>query len=136
MTAGKKARREGNPRPEQTAKRKEKVLKALENHTGLVTYAAKAAGISRATFYQWKRDDPEFAEAVEEIEEAALDEVENVVYDMILKEHNPAVTIFYLKTKGKKRGYIERREIEMNTGDLSSLRDTMNELASNYEQDY
>ncbi len=29
------------------------------------------------------------------------------------KEGNPAATIFFLKTKGKKRGYIERQEIEL-----------------------
>jgi len=30
-----------------------------------------------------------------------------------VKEGNPAATIFFLKTKGKKRGYIERQEIEV-----------------------
>jgi hypothetical protein len=30
----------------------------------------------------------------------------------MVENHNPAATLFLLKTKGKKRGYIERQEIE------------------------
>jgi hypothetical protein len=32
-----------------------------------------------------------------------------------IKENSTAATIFFLKTKGKKRGYIERQEIDHTT---------------------
>ncbi len=42
-----------------------------------------------------------------------MDFAESQLYKQI-KEGSTAATIFYLKTKGKKRGYIERQEIEHN----------------------
>lgn len=92
-----------------TDKRKKKVLEALENSLGVVTLAVKNAGISRSTFYQWMNDDAEFKKNVEDVSEIALDFVESKLFKQI-KEDNTASTIFYLKTKGKKRGYVERTE--------------------------
>ena len=34
-----------------------------------------------------------------------------------MKDGNTSATIFYLKTKGKKRGYIERSELDLSSGD-------------------
>src|SRR5690606_5307349 len=55
--------------------------------------------------------DPEFAEAVNEINEVSLDFVESTLFKLIAKG-NVAATIFFLKTRAKRRGYTERNEIE------------------------
>jgi hypothetical protein len=47
---------------------------------------------------------------VEELSEVAIDFAESHLHKLI-KDGNPAATIFFLKTKGKGRGYIERQEI-------------------------
>ena len=107
-----------------TAQHKKAILEALEQSLGVVTSACKKVGVGRTTFYGWLADDKEFAEAVKDIENVALDFAESQLHKQI-KDGNPSSTIFYLKTKGKKRGYIERMETE-NTNknlDLSNLTD-------------
>ena len=34
-----------------------------------------------------------------------------------MKDGSTSATIFYLKTKGKKRGYIERSELDLTSGE-------------------
>ena len=90
--------------------KKESILQALEQSLGVVTVACKKADIPRSTFYKWVNEDYEFAEQVKDIENIALDFAESQLHKQI-SDNSTAATIFYLKTKGKKRGYIERQEI-------------------------
>jgi predicted Zn-dependent protease len=92
--------------------KKQAMLEALERTLGVVSPAAEAANIERKSHYNWMKDDAEYKAAVESIQEKAIDFAENALHKLI-KEGNPASTIFFLKTKGKKRGYIERQEIEV-----------------------
>lgn len=89
---------------------KKKVLEALEEHHGIVTNACKAVNVGRSTFYKWINEDEEFKKAVDDVQDVAIDFVESKLFQQI-DEGNPTSTIFYLKTKAKKRGYIERQEI-------------------------
>jgi|TARA_R100001480_G_scaffold45791_1_gene59073 hypothetical protein len=90
--------------------KKESMLKALEKSLGVVTVACRKTDIPRSTFYKWLNEDEDFAVKVREIENIALDFAESQLHEQI-GNANTAATIFYLKTKGKKRGYIERQEI-------------------------
>ena len=90
--------------------KKESILKALEQSLGIVTVACKKADVPRSTFYKWLNEDEEFAKQVHDIENIALDFAESQLHNQI-SNNSTAATIFYLKTKGKKRGYIERQEI-------------------------
>ncbi len=90
--------------------KKETMLKALEASMGIVTTACEAAKVGRTTYYEWLRDDAEFKKAVSEIENVCLDIAESSLMQQI-KDHNTTATIFYLKTKGRHRGYVERVEV-------------------------
>ena len=90
--------------------KKESLLKALEKSLGIVTVACKNADVPRSTFYKWLKEDEYFARDVKGIENIALDFAESQLHKQIA-DNSTAATIFYLKTKGKKRGYIERQEI-------------------------
>jgi predicted transcriptional regulator len=96
--------------------KKEAILKALENSLGVVTLACKQADIPRSTYYKWLKEDNEFAKSVKEIENIALDFAESQLHTQI-KDGSTSATIFYLKTKGKKRGYIERSELDLSSGE-------------------
>lgn len=95
-----------------TNTKKEAMLEALERSLGIVTTACNAVGIGRTTHYQWMKDDREYKQAVKSIEDRTLDFAESHLHKLI-REGNPAATIFFLKTKGKARGYVERQEIEV-----------------------
>lgn len=91
------------------------MIEAMEKSLGVVTTACKNVGISRQTHSRWLKSDPDYKDAIDNINEVALDFAETNLHKQI-KDGNTAATIFYLKTKGKKRGYVERQEIE-NTGE-------------------
>jgi hypothetical protein len=103
------------------------MIQALEKTMGNVTEACTMVGINRTTHYDWYNDDPDYRAAVDSVGDIALDFVEGKLFELIngpmrevlteegiqqLKDApTPSAVIFYLKTRGKKRGYIERQEI-------------------------
>ena len=95
--------------------KKEAILQALENSLGVVTIACKQADVPRSTYYKWLKEDTDFAQAVKEIENIALDFAESQLHAQI-KDGSTSATIFYLKTKGKKRGYVEKSELDLTSG--------------------
>lgn len=88
------------------------MIEALEKSLGIVTTAAKSVGIARSTHYTWYEVDPDYKAAVDGIADIALDFAESQLHQQI-KDKDTTATIFYLKTKGKKRGYVERMEQEI-----------------------
>jgi hypothetical protein len=90
--------------------KKEAMIKALEKSLGVVTSACRSVGISRTTHYEWLQVDPEYNQAVQSLSDLALDFAESKLHSLI-QEGDTTATIFYLKTKGKQRGYIERQEV-------------------------
>ena len=90
--------------------KKRAMMEALEKSLGVVTQACKISSVSRTQYYQWLKDDPEFKKQTDDISEIAIDFAESKLHSLISQE-NVASTIFYLKTKGKKRGYVETQEL-------------------------
>jgi len=88
---------------------KKRFLEKLKDALGIVSAACQATGISRQTYYNWCKSDPEFRDAAEDTIEERIDVAEAALVKSI-KEGVPASIIFFLKTKAKKRGYIERME--------------------------
>lgn len=97
---------------DKTEQHKNAMLDALEKSLGVVTTACKSVGIGRTTHYLWLEQDAEYRKAVDELQNMTLDFAESQLHKQI-KEGNTTATIFYLKTKGKKRGYVERQEIQV-----------------------
>lgn len=91
-------------------KKKAKLLEFLRETSGIVAYACEKAGISRVTYYNWYKEDPDFAAKADDIQELQIDFAEASLLRKIKNEDTTAI-IFYLKTKGKERGYSDRKEI-------------------------
>jgi hypothetical protein len=99
---------------------KKAMLDALEKSLGVVTSACKSVDIARETHYRWMREDPEYKAAVDSLSDVALDFAESQLHKQI-KDGNSTATIFFLKTKGKKRGYVERQELDVSTGKMFQI---------------
>lgn len=111
---------------------KKAMIEALKKSLGIVSTACQSVEISRQTHYRWLAEDTDYKSQVEDISEDAIDFVESKLHEKIdgitiqtynskgepvIYEQAPSDTaiIFYLKTKAKKRGYIERQEIDQKT---------------------
>lgn len=94
--------------------KKEGFIDAYTKSFGNITQSCKAVDISRQTYYRWIKDDEEFKGLVDAIEplEVFLDFAENSLVKK-MSEGDTASIIFALKTKGKKRGYVERTDHEV-----------------------
>jgi len=95
---------------DKTAISKKAQLEALEKTLGVVTTACNMTRLSRETHYRWMQEDEDYQKAVDDLTNVALDFAESKLHKKIDKEDITAI-IFYLKTKGKCRGYIERSEL-------------------------
>lgn len=98
-----------------TRKAKKAMLAYLRDELASITIACDKTGISRETHYFWFKTDKDYAKAVVEVAERELDFAESELKKLI-KDGNPQVIMFYLKTKGRKRGYVERQETELSGG--------------------
>jgi hypothetical protein len=99
------------PKPTKSNTLKKSVfLKKYETTLGNISISCNEAKINRSTFYAWMEKDVDFRQQVEAINEKSVDFVESALLNQI-KEGNTTATIFFLKTKGKNRGYVERQEI-------------------------
>ena len=108
--------------------KKKAMLKALESSLGVVTTACEAVGIKRNSHYRWMNEDEDYKKQVDALTDLAIDFAESQLFELIKGAHrevstpdgeviriqdapNTSATIFYLKTRGKKRGYVERTEL-------------------------
>ena len=108
--------------------KKDAMLQALTASLGNVTEACEKLGISRTIHYEWLQADLEYNAAVASLKNVALDFAESQLKKLMEGAERQALThdgdvvtikdapntsavIFYLKTQGKQRGYIERQEL-------------------------
>jgi len=94
-----------------TKQNKARLLQAMEDTLGNVTLACKKANICRFTYYDYYKNDPEFRRVVDDMENVKLDFAESSLFQQI-KTRVPSSTQFYLKYKGRKRGYEDRSTMQ------------------------
>lgn len=85
-------------------------LAAVAGSGGNHTTIAQRLNCSRTNISKLKNKWARLAEAIDEAKEARTDWVESQLDERIAAGDTTAM-IFYLKTQGKRRGYVERQEI-------------------------
>lgn len=103
-------------RPEEIEALKSKILEYLNTQPGgTFSGACAKAPVPVQTAYEWRKEDPAFDSAVI-VSRALADEMGGDLAEskLIQAINNGELTgiIFYLKTKHKARGYVERSEQE------------------------
>lgn len=93
------------------------MISALKQNYSNITKACEIVGISRGTHYLWLDDNEQYKKECEDVKEGLLDRAETILHEGMFE--TPAYTLFFLKTKGKDRGYVEKQEIE-HSGDIGS----------------
>ena len=122
-------------------RRKKTFLRLFPNKACNISETCKSINVDRKTYYKWIAADEDFKEKVDYIQESFIDMAESQLLKMITgytdsyerayrekgvlkteivnKRVSPDNTclIFFLKTKGKERGYIESNKMDITSDD-------------------
>lgn len=100
----------------------DELVPLLEKDKGNVAAVARRFGVSRGTILNRINESPTLQKVLDDARQSMLDNAESVLYKKVL-EGSTAELIFFLKTQGKERGYIERNELDVRAKDVSKLSD-------------
>lgn len=106
----------------------------IPQKNGNVAAVARALGVSRRAVTKRIEKSVRLQELLEDERELMLDNVESVLYSKALAGET-AEMIFFLKTQGKKRGYTERQEHEVDanlSGSIDIQTSVLNSLQKAY----
>ncbi len=97
--------------PEESSTLKRELLDAMQQNGGFAYASAKLIGVPYSTVHYWMHNDPGFMKEYEEIKGRLLDRMEQELIQRAMNNKDrDACLLFYLKTQGKHRGYVERTE--------------------------
>jgi len=88
----------------------QQIADAITKSKGILTAAARDLRCSRGTIYRYIDKYATVKHAYDEANETNIDFVETKLMEQI-NNGNITAIIFFLKTKGKHRGYVERQEV-------------------------
>lgn len=100
----------------------EQLQPLLEENKGNVAAVARRLGVSRAAIYNRINKSPTLQQVLSDAREAMLDNAESMLYKKVLEGSTPEL-LFFLKTQGRNRGYVERQEIDHRLKNVSELSD-------------
>ena len=93
----------------------EVLIEVINEMRGNVTAVAKRFGISRDTMWGYMRPRKRIRAALESARETMIDNAESMFYKKVL-DGNMTALIFFLKTQGYKRGWVEHHEVSGSDG--------------------
>lgn len=91
-----------------------RIASALRANGGLIAPAADALRCARSTIHRRVAEEPGLAEVLEDAREETLDVAESALLRKI-DDGDTASIIFFLKTRGRSRGYGATPEIAVHT---------------------
>ena len=122
-------------RTKRTPTKKEKFLKSLSTGVPNVSKAIKAAGIGRTMAYEWRKDDPKFAQQWEDAYQNAVDNLEETAWQRAQRRDNPSDTLLIFLLKGhRKERFAEKTQVEhMGKIEIDDAKTQLDELLGGSE---
>lgn len=105
----------------------EKIAEMYEKKGCNITATCAALNIDRKTFYNKKNGSRTLQELLQAADESMLDFAESKLMEHI-NDGDITSLIFFLKCKGKKRGYVERVENEVSCNAFEALMKSLPDL--------
>lgn len=97
------------------------LLEALEDNYGIVARACQQVKITRDQYYAYYNEDPEFKKKADQTMEICLDLAEGKLIDKIQEGSEKSIH-FFLKYRGKSRGYTDAVDITSNGKSISEIK--------------
>ena len=98
----------------------QKIANTYEKKACNVSATCAALNISRTMWYKWRNKHPKLDELLKESEESLIDFAESKLMENINSGMETSL-IFFLKTKGKNRGYVETVENKVSVNQFEEL---------------
>ena len=92
---------------ESTRRKKALFIKKYFLSIGNISRICKTVNISRQQYYRWLENDEKFKQAIRDEEAGLIDLVESQAFILII-EKNPTMIKYFLQTRGKDRGYVDK----------------------------
>lgn len=106
--------------------KKEVFLKSYKATLGHISNACLKAGIGRTAYYEWFKDDPNFKEDIEHIDESFIDLAESALRKNIKAGMQKAVEFFLLNKK--RNTYMNTVKNQISGLDGGPISVTLNEI--------
>ena len=103
------------------------IVHTYEKKGANISATCIALGIDRKTFYNRRKASEELNDRLSSVEESLIDFAESKLMKAITDD-NLTATIFYLKTKGRNRGYVEKVEQEVTVNPFEELMKSLPEV--------
>lgn len=108
------------PNRTKLSNKQKKFLEVLRGLALNISAACDSCNIGRTTYYDWYNGNAKFKQEVDNLSESLIDIAESKLMNNILAGKEASV-FFFLKTKGKKRGYIETVQQEVTSPFLEAM---------------
>lgn len=105
-----------------------------ENHGNLYKTYTNMPNWNYSKFYELRRNNPEFAKAIEDIKESTVRWVESKMFEKI-DEGDKDLMKFYLRMQGQKQGYQEVKKVEAEVKQAIDIEKTLEDMASQLDDD-
>lgn len=91
---------------------KQKFIEAMKGSAGIITVIANRVGVTRKAIYEYLVKNPDLNELLISERESVLDMAESKLLNKLNAGEDWAIK-FYLTTIGRKRGYIDRPDVNI-----------------------